>query len=146
MTRYFSALIVSLLIITGCVLQVPGHVHKTAIERAVTRFDQPVKLQGIILSGDYLFLHHAGLMARGKACTFVYALDQEKHGKFIVSFHCQPVTREKVDQFKVVTSSKGPFDLPEIEEIQFPGSPEGHRVHFTETVTIAPVAPVQVRR
>jgi hypothetical protein len=62
-------------------------------------------------------------MAKGEDCTYFY----NRKGKLIVSFHCTPVHRPKADRFKIVTW-KDLRSVPEIEEIQFSGSTEAHRV------------------
>ena len=46
-------------------------------EQAVTNFSQPVKLMGVTLKGEYLFVHDDAAMARGETCTFVYKGDAE---------------------------------------------------------------------
>jgi hypothetical protein len=96
------------------------------IEKAIAQFDEPVKLMGVVLKGRYLFLHHEGLMRKGKPCTYAYALDGEHPGRFVLSFHCQRVAREKTRELKVTLSPVS--GLSEIVEIQFPGSGDGHKV------------------
>ena len=120
-------LILGLVLLSGVFLS-PGQARTTNIERAVVQFNEPVKLLGVILKGRYLFIHHDGMMAKGKPCTYVYTLDPSHEGKFIVSFHCQPIPREKASEFKIFTSHKVLPDLPEVEEIQFAGSGEGHHI------------------
>jgi hypothetical protein len=110
------------------VLAASGTVHNKLIESAVVTFNEPVRLQGVILRGKYLFFHHEGLMARGKPCTSVYIVGGEKDGRFVISFHCRPVKRKKAEQFKVITSQAMAGDTPVIQEIQFAGSTEGHQV------------------
>jgi hypothetical protein len=102
--------------------------YNTRIESAVVKFDEPVRLLGVILKGEYLFLHHEGMMEKGKACAFVYTLDKETEGKLVVSFHCRAVKRDKAEQFKMTISRQNAFDAPEIQEFQFAGSTEGHQV------------------
>ena len=96
-------------------------------DRAVMKFIQPVKLMGVTLKGEYLFVHDDLAMARGDACTFVYKGDAEIRDRLVVSFHCTPVAREKVAYFTVRTllAQAGQYDL---NEFQFAGSTEGHLV------------------
>lgn len=123
-----GALIIGALVVASGIHESAAEAAHTRIQSAVMQFNDPVRLLDVILKGEYLFLHHPGMMERGKPCTFVYRHDQGKPGGFVVSFHCRPVMREKAEQFKLILSRKGDFDLPVIEEIQFAGSTEGHQV------------------
>jgi hypothetical protein len=113
-------------------------------EQAVYEFRSPVKLFGVLLQGEYLFIHDDRMMAHGDACTYVYKLEAGKPDKLVVSFHCIPAQREKVDRFTVrtVLVSKE-LRLYEVREIQFAGSSEAHRVPSaadvrTEIVDLVP--------
>ena len=57
------------------------------------QFDRPVKLMGVTLKGEYLFVHDDEAMSRGEACTFVYKGLTETPKKLITSFHCTPAAR-----------------------------------------------------
>jgi hypothetical protein len=94
------------------------------VEKAKVNFTEPLKLKDVILKGQYLFVHDEEKMARGEDCTYVY----DQAGKLIVSFHCEPVARDKAAQFKVIVTQTGISGISEIEEYQFAGSTEGHRV------------------
>ena len=96
-------------------------------ERAVMTFNQPVKLMGFTLQGEYLFVHDDAAMARGEACTFVYKGVAEVPDKLVVSFHCTPVPRDKVAHFTVRTLLISP-GLYELRELQFGGRTESHLV------------------
>ena len=96
-------------------------------ERAVMKFDQPIKLKGVTLKGEYLFVHDDAAMVRGEACTFVYAGDAEIPDKLVVSFHCTPAARAKVASFTVRTLLTSPEQY-ELREFQFGGSSEAHLV------------------
>lgn len=96
-------------------------------ERAVMKFSQPVKLMGVTLKGEYLFVHDDEAMARGEACTFVYKGDAELPNKLVVSFHCTPAARAKVANFTVRTLLTSPGQY-ELTEFQFAGSIEAHLV------------------
>lgn len=129
MKSYVAAIfIVGALIISGGLLAAFGAIHSERIESAVVTFEEPVRLQTVVLQGKYLFIHHEGMMERGKPCTSVYIVGGERDGKFVVSFHCLPVKRNKAEQFKVITSQALPCEMPVIQEIQFAGSSEGHQV------------------
>jgi hypothetical protein len=98
-------------------------------EVAVVEFPQTVKLVNVVLRGEYMVVHDEEKMAQGKDCTYFYQRRSGKPDKLIVSFHCQPIERRNVDQFTVVLFRRNiPFELPEVKEVQFAGSTEGHRV------------------
>ena len=95
-------------------------------QKAVVQFNEPVRLQGVMLKGEYLFVHDDAAMMRGETCTFVYKGDVEIASKLVVSFHCTPVQREKVDGFSVRTQKvSAGVDL---REFQFGGDTEAHMV------------------
>src|SRR5437773_9063091 len=77
-------------------------------ERAVTKFDQPVRLLGVVLKGEYLFVHDDAAMMRGETCTFVYKGVVETPDKLVISFHCLPEARNKVANFTVRTERLSP--------------------------------------
>ena len=93
-------------------------------QKAVTQFTEPVRLMGVTLKGQYLFVHDDAAMARGEACTFVYKGDAEIASKLVVSFHCTPVQRLKVGSFVVRTELMNGFN--ELREYQFNGDTEAH--------------------
>lgn len=92
--------------------------------KAVAQFNEPVRLMGVTLKGQYLFVHDDAAMARGEACTFVYKGEAEIASKLVVSFHCTPVQRLKVDSFVVRTELINGFN--ELREYQFDGDTEAH--------------------
>jgi hypothetical protein len=97
------------------------------IDRAVVSVDQPVKLLGVILHGRYLFLHHDGMSEHGRPCMFVYSLDSPNEGTRVLAFHCEKVVRARSLDFKLVMKDI-PGGVPEVTEVQFAGTAEGHRV------------------
>lgn len=102
-----------------------ANVPKT--ERGVMQFSEPVTLMGMTLKGEYLFVHDDAAMARGEACTRVYAGTTELPDKLVASFHCRPAIRARVDNFTVRTelTASGQYEL---KEYQFAGNVEAHRV------------------
>ena len=96
-------------------------------EQAVMKFDQPVKLMGVTLKGEYLFVHDDAALARGEACTFVYKGLNETPRKLVASFHCTPEARSMVAHFTVRTLQTSPGQY-ELREFQFSGSTEAHLV------------------
>jgi hypothetical protein len=96
-------------------------------QKAVIRFNQPVKLLGATLKGEYLFVHDDDAMDRGEACTYVYKGTAERAGNLVVSFHCVPVERARAsyDSVSSLEVSPGVF---EVREFQFKGDIEAHAV------------------
>lgn len=98
----------------------------TKKQKATMEFTQPVMLHGVMLKGEYLFVHDDAAMARGEACTFVYKGTAEVASKLVVSFHCTPVQRFKVSSFTVRTDLVS--GVTELREFQFGGDTEAHAV------------------
>jgi hypothetical protein len=99
-------------------------------QKSVVLFNEPVMLQGVTLKGQYLFVHDDAAMARGEACTFVYKGEAEIASKLVVSFHCTPVQRQKVDGFIVRTELIG--GITQLREFQFSGETEAHVTPLTK--------------
>lgn len=98
-------------------------------QTGVVDFTQRTKLKDVYLSGKTLFVHDDEKMARGEPCTSVYSYEGSKKGKLIIEFHCQPVERTRTDKFFVRSLLLGPpHNVAEIQEFQFAGSTEGHRI------------------
>lgn len=99
-------------------------------ESAVVEFSNTVKLVGVLLRGQYLIVHDEERMAKGEACTYVYRGTAEKADKLVTSFHCIHMDRAKTDKLKITFANYGgkPYETPEVLEIQFAGSADGHRV------------------
>src|SRR5438132_9761170 len=96
-------------------------------QKAVVQFNEPVRLQGVMLKGEYLFVHDDAAMMRGEACTFVYKGNVETSKNLVVSFHCIPENRTKVASFTVRTAVPSP-GVVELREFQFAGAKESHLV------------------
>ncbi len=96
----------------------------TGKHKAITQFNDPVRLMGVMLKGTYLFVHDDAAMARGEACTFVYKGEAEISKNLVVSFHCTPTQRVKVGSFVVRTELINGFN--ELREYQFKGHTEAH--------------------
>jgi hypothetical protein len=102
-------------------------------DRAVMTFTQPVTLMGVVLKGQYLFVHDDAAMTRGEACTFVYKGDSPVADRLVTSFHCIPAERTKAASFTVRTILNAP-GAPELTEFQFAGSTEAHLVPVNQHV------------
>lgn len=100
-------------------------------ERATMKFSEPVKLMGLTLKGEYLFVHDAAAMARGEACTYVYKGVAEVPSNLVVAFHCTPAPRNKVNNFTVQSFQISPGQY-ELREFQFAGSTEGHLIPVSQ--------------
>ena len=101
---------------------------------SIANIPDKTKLLKTTLQGKYIFVHDDSKMAKGEPCLYVYEYSEDQAGqpevkpeKLVVSFHCQPVERPKVDRL-VLTYGMLSADLFELREIQFSGSTEGHRV------------------
>jgi hypothetical protein len=98
-------------------------------EEAVVEFTETVKLQGVLLRGQYLIFHDDAKMAEGQACLYIYTMKDGKRDKLVTSLHCEPVQREKTAQFAVTfTPRSGISGLREVREIQFAGIAKAHRI------------------
>jgi hypothetical protein len=95
-------------------------------QRAVMTFTMPVKLQSVMLKGEYLFVHDDAAMARGEACTFVYKGTVETPSKLVVKFECTPIPRAKVGSFTVRTNDVAGVSV--LTEYQFEGQTESHGI------------------
>jgi hypothetical protein len=103
-------------------------------QMSVVDIQDKTKLLKAVLQGKYIFVHDDDRMARGEPCFYVYEYTEDQTGKpearpdkLVVSFHCEPVQREKANEI-VLTLGMTSGGLFELREIQFAGSLEGHRV------------------
>jgi hypothetical protein len=96
-------------------------VHK---ERGIMKFNQPVSVLGVVLKGEYLFVHDNDANARGETCTFIYKGTVESLENLVAFFHCTPAIRAKAKSFVVRTRQTD--GITELQEIQFAGSTEAH--------------------
>jgi len=123
----FIALLCAVTLSSSSAPSVTNAANAEKKQRATMKFNQPVKLMGVTLKGEYLFVHDDEAMARGEACTYVYKGDAEVPEKLVVSFHCTPVPRDKVAHFTVRNMLASPGQY-EVREFQFAGSTESHLV------------------
>jgi hypothetical protein len=124
----FAIMLAGALVIFSGALAMAGGGAASKTEKAAVSFDEPTKLLGVILKGEYLFVHDDERMARGEDCTYVYNYANGKQGDLVVSFHCIPVPRQKANQFTVTVTMVPGTSLYELVEYRFAGSEEGHRV------------------
>ena len=98
-------------------------------EEAVVEFTELVKLQGVLLRGQYLIYHDDEMMESGKPCLNIYTMKAGKRDKLVISIHCEPVARERAAQFTVTLGPRSSANaLREVREIQFAGMAKGHRI------------------
>ncbi|HKQ77586.1 MAG TPA: hypothetical protein VJ810_28075 [Blastocatellia bacterium] len=98
-------------------------------EEAVVEFTETVKLQGVLLRGQYLIFHDDTKMAAGEPCLSIYTMKAGKRDKLVISIHCEPVERERAAQFTVTLSPRSSANaVREVREIQFAGIAKGHRI------------------
>ena len=98
-------------------------------EEAVVEFTETVKLQGVLLRGQYLVYHDDAKMAEGEPCFFIYTMKEGKRDKLVASFHCEPVMRRKTAHFTITLSPRsGFYAVREVREIQFAGVEKAHKI------------------
>src|SRR5690242_8546918 len=107
MKHLFFALLIVILIAVASGVTGTAQARDSRIQSGVFEFKEPVKLLDVVLQGEYLFLHHEGMMERGKPCLFVY---HAKSGGFVISLHCHPVNKDRVAQMSVVLAREAAFD------------------------------------
>jgi hypothetical protein len=107
---------------TGVVSEAANSARK---QKATVQFNQPVRLMGVELKGQYLFVHDDAAMARGEACTRIYKGKAEIAGNLVVEFHCVPIQRAKANYFLVRTKQRAD-GIIELNEYQFEGDTEAH--------------------
>lgn len=131
MKRYLALLVAICAVIVVSSQQLPTATGASVAkkESAVVEFKAPVKLMSVVLRGEYMFVHDDEKMKTGGECTYVYKTVAGKAVELVASFHCLPVTRQKVDTFTMRGSFLGTTpELYEMSEYQFAGSNEGHQV------------------
>ena len=133
MKRLFIISVVLCTLVLGVVSFRSTAANTSQKHKAVARFDSPVTLQGVVLKGEYLFVHDDAAMSRGDACTFVYRGQSETANRLVASFHCLPVMRDRANHFVVRSVEVAP-GLVEVREYQFEGDTEGHAVPGAATV------------
>jgi len=111
-----------------------AHAAPPGKDMSVVDLPDKTRVMKTILQGKYIFIHDDEKMASGAACFYIYEYSADAAGqpeprpdKLVVSFHCQPVQREKATHIVLTYGMVNP-ELFELREIQFIGSTEGHRV------------------
>jgi hypothetical protein len=139
-TLLFFALFLGVVLSSASATTVTSVASSNHKEHAAATFNEPVRLLGVVLKGEYLFVHDDAAMMRGEVCTFVYKGVIESPDNLVISFHCIPESRTKVASFTVRTKQVLP-GFNEVEEIQFAGSTEAHVVPMLHghTVTLTGV-------
>ncbi len=129
MRRLIYALLASALVAAVVVVVSANDKETVKKESAVVEFTNTVKLGGVLLRGQYLIVHDEERMANGEACTYVYSGKKEIADKLVTSFHCIHMDRARTEKLKISFVNYGKaYEVPEIKEIQFAGSSDGHRV------------------
>ena len=106
-----------------------GMTDKPQREEAVVEFTELVKLQGVLLRGQYLILHDDAKMQAGEPCLYVYTMKAGKRDQLVIALHCEPVEREKAKQFTVlITPRYSAYTVREVREIKFAGFAKAHRI------------------
>jgi hypothetical protein len=106
-----------------------GAPENTRREEAVVEFTETVRLQGVLLRGQYLFLHDNAKMAAGEPCLQVYTMKSGKRDRLVIALHCEPVERKQAERFTVLlTPRNSAYTVREVREIQFAGFAKAHRI------------------
>jgi hypothetical protein len=88
-----------------------------------------VKLQGVLLRGQYLISHDDTKMTAGEPCLYIYTMKAGNRDKLVISIHCEPVERDRTARFTVTLSPRSSANaVREVREIQFAGFAKGHRI------------------
>jgi hypothetical protein len=128
-----SLLTILVLVAIGVLVSV---VTARSAKRDVDVVDIPEKTKLIQaeLLGKYILVHDAEKKANGEACLSVYRYSQARNGapevlpqNLVVSFHCVAVDRPKARHL-ILTYGFSEDGFLELREIQFAGTPHGHRV------------------
>ena len=103
-------------------------------DTSVVNLPDKTRVMKTILQGKYIFVHDDEKLASGASCFYIYEYSADAAGqpearpdKLVVSFHCQPIQRERATHIVLTYGMVNP-ELFELREIQFIGSTEGHRV------------------
>jgi hypothetical protein len=98
-------------------------------EEAVVEFTELVKLQGVLLRGQYLIYHDDEMMEAGRPCLYIYTMKAGKRDQFVIAVHCEPVERKQAKEFTVLlTPRNSAYGVREVREIQFAGFTKAHRI------------------
>ena len=98
-------------------------------EEAVVEFTETVKLQGVMLRGQYLIFHDDAKMEEGEPCLYIYTMKAGKRDKLVIAVHCEPVERRLAKEFTVLlTPRNSAYTVREVREIQFAGFAKAHRI------------------
>jgi hypothetical protein len=98
-------------------------------QEAVVEFTETVRLQGVLLRGQYLILHDDVKMGAGEPCLYVYTMKAGKRDRLVIALHCEPVEREMAKRVAVIlTPRNSAYTVREVREIQFAGFAKAHRI------------------
>lgn len=97
-------------------------------EQLTVRFLRPTFFEGVLLQGDYLFVHDPYKMAREEPCLFVYEGRARTDEKAIASVHAKLVEHSGRAVARVETERVSEGVLWSLSEIQFPGATGAHHV------------------
>jgi hypothetical protein len=125
-------LVIPLLLVSFAFMSAPaagGVTGNTQREEAVVEFTETVKLQGVLLRGQYLILHDEAKMAAGEPCLYVYTMKSGKRDRLVIALHCEPVERKQAKEFTItLTPRNSACAVREVREIQFAGFAKAHRI------------------
>jgi hypothetical protein len=106
-----------------------GMTEQPRMEQAVVEFTETVKLQGVLLRGQYLVYHDDNKTAEGEPYLYLYPMKNGMQDKLVVALHCEPVKRDRAVAFTVKLSPRRHVNgVREVVEIQFAGMAKGHKI------------------
>jgi hypothetical protein len=125
-------LAIPLLLVSLAFVNAPAANRMTGIpqrEEAVVEFTEVVKLQGVLLRGQYLIYHDDEMMEAGKPCLYIYTMKAGKRDELVIAVHCEPVERKQAKEFTVLLTPRYSANtVREVREIQFAGFAKAHRI------------------
>ena len=129
MKRMILAIPLLLASLAGANTPAAGMTGNPQREEAVVEFTELVKLQGVLLRGQYLIFHDDAKMEAGEPCLYVYTMKAGKRDQLVVAVHCEPVERKPAKEFNVLlTPRNSAYGVREVREIQFAGVAKAHRI------------------
>ena len=98
-------------------------------EVAWVSFQNAMKVSDVLLKGEFLIVHDDDMAAIGAPCLSIYRVREGEIGDLVLSVRCTRVKRTETNRLKLVTQVLQP-GIYDLREIQFPGSPDGHRLQL----------------
>lgn len=138
MKTLIFALVLLCTLVLGSVSWTSTAANDVQKRTAVTQFPNPITVHGVVLKGQYLFVHDEVAMSRGDACTYIYKGAAEVRDKLVTSFHCIHIVRPKANSFIWRSRETAP-GIIELVDFQFSGETAAHGVPVSGKVAVVPL-------